>query len=143
MYCLNAPAYAISGEIAEIGIRFISPESWLFTGYLFFYVYWGFFVAGAAFWWWVGYQLDKGLWNRSRVALTGRVSYLKAGMYGVIVLLSLAMARHGLMLYRVDVIPRSIAIAEMIWGLALAGYCLTLFYYAVAFVKAPEQSVGL
>jgi hypothetical protein len=127
VYCLNMPAYDVSSAFAEFGIRYLRSDSPLFSKYSFFFVYWGFFVAVACFWYWIGYQFEKRsfpiLANSTNISRYGRIL-----AYIVGILLSLTMGYWGFEMRSSELLPRPIPIAELIWGVGLTAYFLILVY---------------
>jgi len=126
MYCINTPAYTASAGFAEFGIRNLRSDNGLFTAYLFFYVYWGLLVATAAFWWWVGWQLDTRADRRYSPKAPAKI--VKTTVYTLVALVSLVMAHGGYVLRRSDLVARPIATAKIAWGIGLFLYFVTMIW---------------
>jgi hypothetical protein len=115
-YCLNMPAYVASLKLASLGMHYIQSKSGLFTAHSFFYVYDGFYVLLAGFWWCVGWRLDT--LSKPRESLRA----LRIVGYGLGALMSLALSYYGFVYRRGDLIVRALPVSMMIWGMALLFY---------------------
>jgi hypothetical protein len=124
-YCWNMPAYVASSQFAEIGIRYLKSDSPAFSKYSFFFVYWGFFVAVALFWWWTGWQLDRLHEPRRRVDAKPD-GYFRMAFYAIVAIFAFAMAYNGFVFRSGELVARPIPIAKMVWGMGLGAYFVTL-----------------
>jgi hypothetical protein len=118
-YCLNVPAYVASLKLTSVGMRYVQPESSLFTAHSFFYVYDGYYVLLAGFWWCVGWRLDT--LSKPRDSFRA----LKILGYSVGAVMSLALAFYGFNYRRGDLMVRALPISMMIWGVTLLFYFIS------------------